>query len=277
MKKVLVVGENSYIGKSFAQFCCKKFDCSFISLRGDDWKKAELKSFDAVLFATGLAHIKESKENENLYFEVNRDLSFAFVKMAKTQGISQFVFLSSMSVYGKIEGEIHKETELMPNTYYGKSKLEAEKLILSLQDKNFGVCIVRPPMVYGKNCKGNFQSLIKIAKKLPFFPKIKNQRSMIYIDNLSCFLEKMIENSESGIFCPQNKDYVNTAKMIDLIAVNNGKKICLLSVLNPFIKFGSLFFKQIKKAFGNLTYSKDLSEYKENYNICEFEKSIDKS
>ena len=70
---------------------------------------------------------------------------------------------------------ITKETKPFPVTHYGKSKLEAERQMEPLRDNQFVLTVLRPPMVYGKGCKGNFQSIIKMVQKLPIFPKVKNK------------------------------------------------------------------------------------------------------
>ena len=69
------------------------------------------------------------------------------------------------------------------------------------------------------------QSWQKLAQKLPVFPDIDNQRSMLHIDNLCEFIRLMIDNEESGLFFPQNREYVKTSEMVKLIAEVHGKKI----------------------------------------------------
>lgn len=57
-----------------------------------------------------------------------------------------------------------------------------------LADEAFRVIVLRPPMIYGKGSKGNYPTLAKLAKKLPVFPNIDNQRSMLHIENFCEFL-----------------------------------------------------------------------------------------
>ena len=83
----------------------------------------------------------------------------------------------------------------------------------------------------------------------------------------------MIDNEESGIYLPQNREYVSSVEMIKEIARIHNHKIWFTGIFNPFIK---LFNKQtyINKVFGNLTIDKELSKYKEDYNKYSFEESI---
>jgi len=261
MKRILITGKNSYVGNSFAEWVSQypdKYEVDKISLRNDDWKKKDFSKYDVVLHVAGIAHRKEKKRDKDLYFRVNRDLAYEVAKKAKKEGVSQFIFLSSMSVYGMETGVITRDTVPQPKSLYGKSKLEAEKLIEHLNDQTFKVAILRPPMVYGKGCKGNYPKLAKLAKITPLFPDIDNKRSMIFVDNLSKFLKVIIDNNQSGLFFPQNNEYVNTSELVELIAKYNNKKIKLTKLFNPIIN--SLKFNStVKKIFGTLIYEKNIS------------------
>lgn len=278
MKKILITGKNSFVGTSFIKWLDQypeKYTIDSISLRDDSWKKKDFSEYDVVYHVTGIAHIKETKNNADLYYKVNRDLAFKTAKKAKICGVKQFIFLSSMSVYGINSGIIDKDTPLNPISNYGKSKLEAEKIITSLSDDNFKVAILRPPMIYGKGCKGNYKRLANLAVKTPIFPYIENKRSMIYIDNLSAFVKCIIDNCDSGLFFPQNKEYVNTSKMVELIAKAHGKKIWLTKLHNPLFKI-MMNNSVVNKVFGSLVYDNKLSRYNnvQYSSLVGFEESI---
>ncbi len=71
---------------------------------------------------------------EELYYKVNRDLTIELANKAKNAGVKQFIFMSTLSVYGLVgavgkEVMINKDTLCRPNSFYGKSKLEAEQLL----------------------------------------------------------------------------------------------------------------------------------------------------
>src|SRR5699024_12325041 len=114
------------------------------------------------------------------------------------EGVKQFIFLSTMSVYGMNKGTIHKYTPVNPKSNYGKSKLEAETFIGTLNNEDFRVVTLRPPMIYGKGCKGNYQILAKFSLKLHLFQDVYNRRSMINIDNLSESIEKLKKKNSEG-------------------------------------------------------------------------------
>jgi len=117
-------------------------------------------------------------------------------------------------------------------TFYAKSKREAEKQLLDLEDENFRVSIIRPPMVYGLGAPGNIASLIKLIKRAPFLPlgNIPNKRSFIYIGNLCYYIDAIIAQRKSGIFLVADDAPVSTTGLIELIAKNLNKKVYLLRV-----------------------------------------------
>jgi UDP-glucose 4-epimerase len=152
--------------------------------------------------------------------------------------------------------------------------VQAENGILPLQDDTFKVVVLRPPMIYGKGSKGNYPTLVKFAKKLPVFPYVKNQRSMLYIENLCEFVRLMIINEENGVFFPQNEEYSNTSELVKAIGAAHGKKVRLIKGFTWALSFLGLFSGLIHKAFGSLTYDKTLGEYKQPYQVKNLTESI---
>ena len=261
IKKILIAGAGSYIGESFKNYMLEfdNYIVDTLSTMDDSWKAMDFSSYDAVYDVAGIAHVRESNENRDLYYKVNRDLAVDLAEKAKKEGVKQFVYLSSMSVYGRAVGRINATTSVNPTNAYGKSKIEAEELLWRLKDDNFTVSIVRPPMVYGEGCKGNYQTLKKFALKFGFFPDYNNERSMIHVDNLSGAIRGIIHNNESGLYFPQDPEYIKTFDMVKKIAEENGKKFRSTKLMNIPIKFMSSRISVFKKVFGTLTYDKGLN------------------
>ena len=278
MKRVLITGKNSYIGTSLENWLMRepdKYKVDTVDMKDRSWKEKDFSSYDVVFHVAGIAHIKETSDNQNLYYKVNRDLAYETAQKAKQDGVEQFIFLSSMSVYGIEQGVIDKNTPLTPNSAYGKSKIEAEKLINKLQDDSFTVATLRPPMVYGKGCRGNYPRLVGLALKTPIFPKVDNKRSMIYIDNLSEFVKQLIDNGSGGLFFPQNADYVNTSEMVRIIAEVHGKRVVMTKLFNPLLRL--LNVSTVNKVFGDLVYDMSMSNYVSDYRVCGFRESVKKT
>ena len=280
MKRILITGVNSYVGNSLEEWLSQypeKYEVHKMSLRDGTWKKNDLSEFDVIVHVAGIAHVSTNPKMEEKYYKVNRDLTIDVATKAKDEGVKQFIFLSSIIVYGDStynKGYIDKNTVPKPSNFYGKSKLQAEEAIRPLEDDNFKVVIIRPPLIYGKGSKGNFPKLAKFARKFNVFPDFENKRSMIHIDNLCEFLRLMIEYDESGLFFPQNKEYVQTSEMVRLIAEVHGKSIKLIKIFNPILRMLSGRVQIVKKVFGNLVYDKKLSKYKISYNIKDLRESI---
>jgi len=284
MKKILITGKNSYVGRSLEKWLGNypdRYSIDSISLRNDSWREKDFSGYDVVLHVAGIAHVSSDPKMEEMYYRVNRDLTIETAKKAKVEGVKQFVFMSSIIVYGDSSSKkriIDENTIPTPSNVYGNSKLQAEEGIKPLVGDNFKVVIIRPPMIYGKGSKGNYPKLAKVAQKLPVFPDIDNQRSMLHIDNLCEFLRIIIDNEETGLFFPQNKEYVKTSEMVKLIAEVHGKKIKLTKVFNPILNLFGLRLGIINKVFGNLVYEKSISEYdKQSYHVVDLKKSIEKT
>ena len=262
MIKILITGKGSYIGTHFKEYLLNnfkdKYEVDELDMIDGSWKDYDFSKYDVVYHVAGLAHKKEVRENEDLYYKVNRDLAIETAIKAKESKVKQFIFMSSMSVYGLIYSKdlITLNTPCKPNTYYGKSKLEAENEILKLNDKDFKVCVLRPPMVYGKNSPGNLTKLINLVRKVRVFPTIKNERSSITIDKLVEYVKYYIDNESIGIYLPQNDNYLCTYEVVKEMMNEEGIKVHYISVFNPIIHF--LIGKQtlITKCFGDLRYGK---------------------
>ena len=118
MKKILITGANSYIGVSFENYMkqwADEYSVDTVDMIDGTWREKDFGGYDAVFQVAGIAHKKETKENFELYYKVNRDLAIETAKKAKKDGVKQFIFLSSMSVYGMDTGVITNETN--GNTY----------------------------------------------------------------------------------------------------------------------------------------------------------------
>jgi nucleoside-diphosphate-sugar epimerase len=284
MKKILITGANSYIGTSLEKWLGQypdKYKVDTVDMRGDSWKEQVFSEYDVVFHVAGIAHAdvgKVSEETKALYYKVNRDLTIETAKKSKAEGVKQFIFMSSIIVYGDSSSSkrvISRNTVPTPSNFYGNSKLQAEEGINSLEDDRFKIVVLRPPMIYGKGSKGNYPKLAKLAQKLPIFPDIDNQRSMLHIDNLCEFIKLMIDKGESGLFFPQNAEYVKTSEMVRMIAEAHGKKVKLTKTFNPVLRLMFVRVGIVNKVFGNLVYEMNLSDYKVNYRIRDLRETIE--
>lgn len=269
MKRVLITGEHGTIARCLGVFLREKtreYEVAFLNVRGDDWRRENFFRYDAIVHAAALVHQKETAENAALYQRVNRDLTVELAEKARTEGVGQFVFLSTGGVYGLTEGVITKDTVPRPVTNYARTKLEAEEALISMKRDGFTVAILRPLMVYGKGCKGNYQTLEKLAWIAPALPAYENRRSLVSLDTLCAYIEGIIRHREEGIFFPREREDVCTCRLIQQIAAERGRTLWQTRLLNPVVGLLRACTSTGKKAFGDLVYqdldSLPLSDWK---------------
>lgn len=317
MKRILITGANSYIGTSLERYLLEYNDLQgrelyrvdTVSQRDSRWEEHDLRGYDAVFQASGIAHADTgavSRERQALYYQVNCDLAVHTAQKAQAAGVGLFIYPSSVIVYGDSApyGKTRMITAQTPAEcahFYGDSKIRAEEALRRLEageepwadgkslvgekpsvDGTAGagmqVAILRLPMVYGRGSKGNYPLLAKLAGRLPFFPDVKNQRSMIYIENLCEFIRQRIEEGKGGLYFPQNPEYTTTSRMVQEIAAARGKKLRLLKIMNPLVVLASHVPGKIgnmaNKAFGSLTVDREMSGDVEGYCLYDLRESI---
>ena len=280
-KKVLITGAGSYIGQSFIQYAKKHYPANFeieeLDMTDATWRDKDFSEYDVVYHVAGIAHAdvgKVSEEIKSKYYEVNTGLAVEVAEKAKREGVKTFVFMSSMIVYGDSapygqQKVIDETTVPKPSNFYGDSKLQADVAVRELADDTYKVIVLRPPMIYGKDSKGNYRTLAKLAKKLPIFPDVDNERSMLYIENLCEFLCQVMllkpYHRNSVVLLPQNGEWTKTSDMVKMIAKASGKKITELKCFAPAVWIGSKMPGKIgglvNKAFGNNCYEFEASFY----------------
>ena len=280
MKRILITGKDSYIGTSVEKWLLKTpetYQVDTLDVKGEEWKNHDFSKYDVVFHVAGIAHVSTDPKMEDLYYKVNRDLTIEIAMISKDAGVKQFIFMSSIIVYGDSSASkriITKDTIPTPTNCYGDSKLQAERGLLPLESESFRVVILRPPMIYGPNSKGNFSKLSKIAKITPIFPDYDNERSMLFIDNLSEYIRVIIDREKSGVFFPQNKEYVKTSELVRIISEQHSHKLIQTKLFN-FIIFKLMVISFFRKMFGNLVYSKDIESIGfEDIDFISFKESI---
>lgn len=276
-KKVLITGAGSYIGESFRKYALNKYGANFeidtLDMQDAAWREKNFSGYDAVFHVAGIAHADVGKVSEGIkqkYYAVNTQLAVETAEKAKKSGVGQFIFMSSMIVYGDsakfgAERVITADTQPKPANFYGDSKWQADMGVRALADERFRVAVMRPPMIYGPGCKGNYPTLARLGRKMPVFPKIRNCRSMLYIDNFCEFLCQIMLLGTGGIFVPQNGEYTATSDMVSMVASACNHRIWVTKLLNPFVWLASVIPGKIgglaAKAFGSLAYAREMSIY----------------
>lgn len=282
MKYILITGEHGYIGtalKAWLKQWPQQYVVHMLGVRTADWKAHDFSVYHTVIHAAAIVHKKEAKTRGE-YESVNCGLSVQVYKQCQAAGVKQFIFISTAGVYAERDRigrriVIGPESPIGPYTEYGRSKWMAECALNERYAKQntTKLAIVRPPLVYGAGCPGNYGKLSAFARFTPFIPDIDNQRSMIHIDNLSAFFQYLIDREKEGVFLPQNAEFVSVTDMMMQIGRAHGKRIYRIRCFNPLIKCLGRWIHAINLIYGSNVYDRDSSE-PDQYCVIGFEESI---
>lgn len=282
MRKVVISGKDSYIGKHIKDWlqASGEYLVEELDVQAEVWREYDFAGTEIVVHVAGIVHRPDIKE-WSIYEKVNVQLPIKIAQRAKKQGVKQFVFISTMAVYGQMKklkkNVIYADTPIRPIDMYGHSKFLAEEELRNIEDGDFKVTIVRPPNVYGKGCKGNYiNRFVSVVKKLPVIPSAycDIKQSMIYIDNLSNFIKVLIEDEAAGIYMPQDEEIVNTVELLETISHSLGRPL-KRSKFAGGIVMALQWMPIVKKAYGGIEYDFEISKYNnKKYAVISFEEAI---
>lgn len=281
MHELLITGGHGFIGGA-VQARLKKVSpeihCTALSLRGDDWKRADLSAYDAVLHCAGIAHVDPDPSLSGQYDAVNHRLTAEFAAKARSEGVRHFVFLSSMIVFGEaapagVRRVISPQTPTAPVNAYGQSKLDAENALRALERPDFAVAILRPPMVYGPGCKGNYNALVGLARRLPVFPEFENHRSTLYVENLAELIRRILLCRASGTFHPRDAAPRSVSEIVREICAAHGKTMHFSRALAPMVRLAGRR-GLVRRAFGDMVYDPSMADFPEDYRLFDFSEAI---
>jgi len=163
-----------------------------------------LPPIEMVIHAAGKAHVVPKTEQEkNDFYKVNvLGTSHLLMALENNTSLKKFIFISSVSVYGLTEGqEIEETAPLLANDAYGKSKIEAEQLIIDwCTNKNVDHYILRLPLIAGIHPPGNLGAMINAIKKGFYLSigKANVKKSMVMAEDIASFILGL--NNSPGIY-----------------------------------------------------------------------------
>ena len=260
-KKLLVTGASGFVGVQFLDNCKADYDIVPVSLQKTPVSSIDFEGVDCVLHLAGIAHRMEKTE-DSLYFSVNHELTKELADAAKAAGVTQFVFMSTIKVYGESYERLTLDTECKPTDAYGQSKLFAEQYLQTIESDGFQVAIIRPPLIYGPGVKGNMQRLIEMVEKRKYIPlgKIMNQRSMVSIDNLIRLIRLIIDKKVSGTYLVQDESAISTTELLTEIAKAKSADVRLVAIPGIFRSMIKIFLPHIYvRLFGSLVVDDSLT------------------
>lgn len=273
-KTLMITGASGFIGSNFIERYKDKYNIIPVDLLKIKPEEIDFRGVDTVLHLAALVHQMKGAPREK-YFEVNTELTRRVAEEAKKQGVRHFVFYSTVKVYG-YDGDLYnhniilsEESECKPmNDPYGESKWEAEKILRRLEDNNFKIGIIRPPMVYGKGVKGNMESLIKLVKMFPILPfnYDKNRRSLVNIENLMYLTTLVIDKEASGVFLPLDEKNISLKEIVEGIEKAYNLERINIPMIQPIFWLLTKMKPNIMvRLFGTLQFDNRLTKEKLGY------------
>jgi UDP-glucose 4-epimerase len=251
-KTLMITGASGFVGSNFIKEYSDDYNIIPVCLIENKPEDLNYEGIDCILHLAALVHQMKGAPEEK-YFEINRDLTEKLAITAKESGVEHFVFYSTVKVYG-YDGDLYNHNFILdekspckPNDPYGQSKYEAEEILRKLEDDNFEVAHIRPPMIYGIGVKGNMINLIKLIKKLPILPFYydENKRTIVSMINLLDATKQVIDKKEKGIYIPTDGEAVSIKEMVEGVGEGLNKKIIL-------IKFPNFIYKLLCKVKPNI-------------------------
>jgi nucleoside-diphosphate-sugar epimerase len=203
---------------------------------------SDIPAPDAIIHLAGMAHDTTGTTDDYKYFDINVGLTEQIYNYYFNSSAKKFIFFSSVkAVADTLNNEVlTEEIEPNPKTPYGKSKLDAEKYIMSKQiPKDKQVYILRPAMIHGPGNKGNLNLLYSILKKGIPYPlgAYHNVRSFTSIHNLLFLLEKFLElDVESGTYNVCDDESLSTSDIAQVVNQSLGKSGRIWNIPKPIIK-----------------------------------------
>lgn len=273
-KTLMITGASGFIGSNFIERYKDKYNIISVDLLKVKPEELNFKNVDCVLHLAALVHQMNGAPREK-YFEVNTELTKRIAEESKKQGVKHFVFYSTVKVYG-YDGDLYNHNIILnenspcnpKNDPYGESKWEAEKILKNLEDENFKVGIIRPPMVYGKGVKGNMESLIKLIQRLPILPfnYTKNKRSLVNIENLMYLTSLVINKEAQGVFLPLDEKNLSLKEIFEGIEKAYELKRINLPMIQPFFwLFTKLKPNIMVRLYGSLQFENKETKEKLKY------------
>lgn len=275
MAKILVTGEKGELSVAIKEYLIQNgnADTTCVSVRGDNWKNTSFQGVDSIVHVAGI--VPQKGVSTQLFYQVNRDLTGEIAKKAKTDGVRQFVYISSMAVYG-IEpdiavnrGTIYADTPCNPTSDYGKSKMQAEEILKELSGENFCVAIIRVPSIYSDTKREYFKQYQFLMSKMKCIPIAfqKCYRSAIYLENLTELIRLTIEENFNGILCPDDGSITTVQHC--LLSTQNMKQSRIVGLIVETVLSKHPI---IRGVYGTIAYDASLSDcFNGRYRIVEYE------
>lgn len=201
---ILLTGSNGFLGKTIVEILQKEHQIITLARSSGDYQLPLDKQvpnfkekFNLIIHSAGKAHsVPKTAIEKKQFHQVNVIGTQNLLKGLENSAIpQQFVFISSVAVYGKETGtNITEESPLNAKDAYGMSKIEAEKIIFDWCQKNNVIyTILRLPLLVGQNPPGNLGAMTKAIDKGYYFNIAggKARKSVVLAKDVAFFIPRV--------------------------------------------------------------------------------------
>jgi nucleoside-diphosphate-sugar epimerase len=234
---IFLSGSSGFVGKNLVEYLSSQF-----TINKSKRNTPIVISESIVIHLAGKAHDFRKVLNPDEYYQTNTQLTKTVYNAFLASNAKVFIFLSSVkAVADKVNGVLHEDVKPNPLTHYGKSKLLAERYILSNPiPKGKQVYILRPCMIIGPGNKGNLNLLYNLVSKGIPWPlgAFENERSFCSIDNLMFIIKELTDRDDipSGVYNVADDSPLSTNQVISILAESQNRKVKIWNVSKGFIQ-----------------------------------------
>jgi len=239
-KNILITGSSGFFGSLISEAHSKNYTVHTLARRNAEYLCDLSKEvpkfnqkFDVIIHAAGKAHSIPKTETEKTdFYDINLQGTKNLIAGLNENPPEAFVFISTVAVYGAIEGAMIDESHpLQAEDPYGRSKILAEKVLdVWCKEKGVALCILRLPLIIGGNAPGNFGAMIQAIKKNYFFNIGQGgaKKSMVLADDVIATLPAVF--GVRGIYNLTDGYHPSFKEMSDTIATKLSKKVHYLPI-----------------------------------------------
>ena len=170
--------------------------------------KDSIKGIDVVYHLAARVTTPFSDLDSHYFEQVNHWGTAELVNAVEESGVKHFINLSSVSIYGNIEEYIEETTVPNPVSFYGISKLRAERHVHRLMGKKEKVHIIRAGNVYGYNSSMRMDAVINrfmfesnFKNRISIHGNGEQKRAFIHVEKLAETMARLItENVPNDVY-----------------------------------------------------------------------------
>ena len=257
---ILTIGGSGFVGsvliKELKNYEVHNIDKNSSPFYDDITTIGDVRHPSQIIFPKGTKNVvllaaehRDDVSPPSLYYDVNVRGTKNVLDAMDSADVKNIIFTSSVAIYGLNKSNPDENHPEDPFNHYGKSKMQAERLIKEWYNKNpenKSVTIIRPTVIFGERNRGNVYNLLKqiSSGKFVMIGKGKNKKSMAYVGNVVAFIKNRLEENELGyhVFNYADKPDFSMLELVSIIETKMNIKLPKVKVPYFFGMVGGYIF-----------------------------------